>query len=158
MIEDRGRTSTRAGTIAARLRELVAKATPRPWVAERSRSYDEFVHWSIRTVEKLAAHPWSPRYIAWLTGGFEMQSRYAGRGQVRYCSECKHQCYRWREVAVDVRVDEQIEADLELIVSLVNSAEALAELLEAARYASDVCFGLEAEARIRDALARIARA
>lgn len=159
MIEDRGHTSARVDTIAARLRQLVAKATPRPWVAERSRSYDEFIHWTIRTVEKLAAHPWSPRYIVWLNGGLgEILNRYTARGQVTWCPECKHQCYRWREIAVDLRVDEMIEADLELIVTLANNAEAFTELLEAARYASDVCFGLEAEARIRAALERFAPA
>lgn len=43
--------------------------TPGPWMVEkRTRPNEQCVHYSIRTVDRQPDHPWSPRFIAWMTG------------------------------------------------------------------------------------------
>lgn len=105
--------------LLARLVELESKATPGPWMTEDSVSYDGGIHRSIRTVDKLPEHPWSARYVVWLNGKLG-EWRRSHEPKWQYCEVCKRGHYEGREVHVDIRHDEAIEADSEMIVLFRN--------------------------------------
>lgn len=51
------------------LRKLCEKATPGPWELDKEiRRSEGYVHYVIRSRDKLPQHPWSQRFIAWMMG------------------------------------------------------------------------------------------
>lgn len=133
-------------TLEAQLRELADRATQAPWMLERSAYEGDggAAHYSIRTVEKMPDTPWSPRYIAWLTGALlsDMLPRFETKGQTHYCETCGHRVWRWREVGVEVREAAEARADAEHITAW-HPARAIAALdvIAAAREWKDAPLG-----------------
>lgn len=119
--------------------ERIAKAraamdagiTPLPWMAEKAWAHanDETVHWSIRTVEKMPDTPWSPRYIAWMTGAL-LNGIGASHVPYKFCESCQHGYFKRREVAIEVRVDPLVETDVSAIVAVMNAAPDLFALID----------------------------
>ncbi len=128
-------------TELAEIKARCEAATPGPWVSELSLSYDLDAHYAIRTAELLPAHPWSPRYIAWMCGLLAEPSR-SKYPQMKACECCDHAYFRGRELHIDIRNDPQVQADVaflaharEDIPALLNEIEKLKEDL--AYYVSD---------------------
>lgn len=118
------------GEDLAQLTVLLQKMTPAPWMSEKSFShaYEPNVHWSIHTVEKMPDTPWSPRFITWMTGCLrDAHSINRNDDGYHYCDHCKRGYLGHREAGVEVRVDEQTEADVQGIVLLRNLGPALIE-------------------------------
>jgi hypothetical protein len=139
-----------------RLAEIQARAeaaTPGPWLAETSMTMDNGVHYAIRTREPLPEHPWSPRFVAWLTGSILTYLRPGERPQATYCDACRHMCYRGREVAIDFRTDPNTEADAAFLAHAREDVPAL--LAEIGRLEAKSARDLDDEWRF---LSRIAAA
>lgn len=111
----------------AEIHERVERATQGPWETERSVSQAHNaseVHWSVRTHDKLPAHPWSPRYILWMCG-LLWEARGSHEPRMRWCPACEHMHYEHREVPVDLRSDPEIEADATFIAAAREDVPAL---------------------------------
>lgn len=94
----------------AEIERRASEATPGPWVTEQSITHEQSVHWSVRTRDKLPEHPWTPRFVLWMTGlVLNLIPRTASDS--KWCPSCERMVYGSREVHVDMRHDEQIEAD-----------------------------------------------
>jgi len=88
-------------------------------------------HFAIETEEKQPEHPWSPRVVAWITGMLRSDLHINAIKGMKYCPECSAWHYqRWREVGVDVRVDERVEADARLIAAAPDLLAALEFIAE----------------------------
>ena len=98
----------------ALIRRRAEAATPGPWLPEISMTDEMTAHYAIRTRDALPEHPWSPRFVAWMTGLLREVSRSNGPPST-YCESCRHVCWRGREITVDVRQDAQTEADADFI-------------------------------------------
>lgn len=117
------------------IRERVEHATQGPWEIERSVSQAHNaseVHWSVRTRDKLPAHPWSPRYILWMCG-LLWEARGSHEPRMRWCPACEHMHYEHREVPVDLRSDPEIEADATFIAAAREDVPALLDEVERMR-------------------------
>lgn len=113
MPTDEQPTPDRLGEIRVR----ADAATPGPWLHETSLTMDDSVHYAIRTRDPMPEHPWSPRFVAWMTGLLLPYVRPSNRPKGAYCDSCRHMCYRGREVAIDVRQDTETEADASFLAS-----------------------------------------
>lgn len=109
-----------------------AKFTPGPWTFRQSvyngGAYD--VHYSIETVDKQPEHPWSPRVVAWMTGGIRNDLSLNSIPSAKYCKECSRWHLYDREIGVDTRRDLKIEADCALIAAAPTLYEALQAAVE----------------------------
>lgn len=55
------------------IRKRCEAASPGPWTYRvEHRPWSEFAHYQIQTAEPHPAHPWSPRFLAWMNGGREI--------------------------------------------------------------------------------------
>ncbi len=116
-------------TELAEIKARADAATPGPWVGELSLSNYLFAHYAIRTAESLPAHPWSPRFIAWMCGmlGEPGSSAYP---QLKVCECCHRAYFRGRELHVDVRDDPQIQADVAFLAHAREDVPALIAEIE----------------------------
>jgi hypothetical protein len=97
------------------IRARVEATSPGPWESETAAYAPlDSVHVAIRTRDKLPEHPWSPRYVAWMTGTIAPVIGHA-KPRMRHCPTCDRTFYRDREVPIDVRADASIQADAEFI-------------------------------------------
>lgn len=99
----------------AEIQARVERTSPGPWEMEVTwHAPDDDLHVAIHTRDKLPAHPWSPRFIAWMTG---VVARPIGDLQPRrqHCPTCDHVFYRSREVPFELRADDDIQADADFI-------------------------------------------
>lgn len=103
--------------------------TPGPWEFEKEESrYQGSVHYSIKTSYKPAAHPHSPRFIAWMCGSL---------GEASHNRDPK-----------DYRDDPEIEADCRLIA-------AAPEMLDAIEFVEEFFAKLERDTEWGDRLQEI---
>lgn len=133
----------------AAIRARAEKASPGPWVSELSMHSDESAHFSVRTVECLPEHPWSPRYVFWVCGSIvgDMHG-HPEKPRWRYCDACKsgHWERRRLEIPIDARRDGHIQADAEFAAHARTDVPDLLAHVDA----------LEAENReLREALGQI---
>lgn len=99
----------------AEIRARVEQTTPGPWESEVSAYAPlDSLHVAIRTRDKLPAHPWSPRFVAWMTGAIWPMVGDA-RPRMQHCPACDRTFYQSREVPIDVRADDDIQADADFI-------------------------------------------
>jgi hypothetical protein len=101
----------------AEIAERASKATAGPWVAEQATRREHTIHWDVRTQDKLPEHPWSPRFIAWMTGlVFDALPRLTGQRIVE-CPTCHtvNVDHRSLQIPIDVRWDDQTEADAQFL-------------------------------------------
>lgn len=120
---------------------IAREATPGPWTKEISvysnGSLD--AHFAVRTVDKLPDHPWSPRFITFMTGTLRSDLRVNDIKGAKYCRECEAWHLGWsREIGVDVRADAKAEADATFIATfdpptVLSLLSALKEAREALR-------------------------
>lgn len=104
----------------AELRAKAEAATPGPWTAEVSIYSDGAfdAHWAVRTVDKLPEHPWSPRFITFMTGTLRSDVQLRDIKGAKYCRECECWHLGWsREIGIDVRADGKARADAEFIAA-----------------------------------------
>lgn len=135
-----------------RIRARLAATTPAPWVAERTWNPEADVHFTIRTRDPLPAHPWSARYIAWLTGTLKPDLNAHAEPRRVKCEACGYVHYNHRalQVGVDVRCDPESEADAEFLAHAPEDVAAL--LAEVERLNERLRYTIEArEENIRHA-------
>ena len=138
----------------AEIRSREQAATPGPWLSETSLTTDDLVHLAVKTAEPMPEHPWSPRFVAWITGLLLPYVRPSERPTSTWCNACHHRCYRGRTVAVDIREDSQTKADASFIAFARKDVPDL--LAEVNRLTADVDFRKQQVAELtdqRDALA-----
>lgn len=112
------------------LLEIARAATPGPWTKEISVYSNGTLdaHFAVRTVDKQPDHPWSPRFITFMTGTLRSDLRINDIKGAKYCRECETWHLGWtREIGVDVRVDPKAEADATFIATF-NPAQVIALL------------------------------
>lgn len=118
------------------LKKVALEATPGPWTKEVSVYSNGSLnaHFAVRTVDKQPEHPWSPRFITFMTGTLRSDLRVNDIKGAKYCRECEMWHLGWsREIGVDVRADAKAEADANhiatfdppTVLSLLTRIEAL---------------------------------
>lgn len=102
------------------LEKVAREATPGPWMKEVSVHSNGMLdaHFAVRTVDKHPDHPWSPRFITFMTGTLRSDLRVNDIKGAKYCRECEAWHLGWsREIGVDVRADAKCEADATFIAT-----------------------------------------
>lgn len=133
---------------------LAEQATAGPWVAEIDVRHDDTVHYSIRTADKLPEHPWSPRFIAWMSGTLSHNGRRLVKdSSMVQCEGCGNWSYRNGQIVDDFRGDPEIEPDAAFIAAARTAVpELLAEVErlreENERYHAEVVDALKARAAV----------
>lgn len=117
----------------AAIRARAESATPGPWEMELAVTHEGLAHYSLRTHDPLPAHPWSPRYIAWLTGSQPMLQ--SDQPRRRRCETCGVVSYPWRQLqlGVDLREDDETTADAAFLAHAREDVPALVAEVERLR-------------------------
>ena len=128
------------------LEKVAREATPGPWMKEVSVHSNGMLdaHFAVRTVDKHPDHPWSPRFITFMTGTLRSDLRVNDIKGAKYCRECEAWHLGWsREIGVDVRADAKCEADATFIATF--DPPTVLRLLAALRAQADRVRVLEGE-------------